>query len=227
MCNRACIEFGKRALREEDVRGKKVIEVGSRIIEGGPLGRRGSLRFVAESLYPACYIGVDIEEGNGVDEICNARCLADRWGQDAFDVLISTELLEHVRDWRAAVSNFKQVLRPGGIMIITTRSIGFGYHGFPYDFWRYEIADMEAIFSDLLIEMLEADPSAPGVFMTARKPVDFREKNLETHRLFSIVCEKRVLEVNNWEIFVYGLLHPIPSLVYLRNYFFKKWGLPY
>ena len=63
MCNAACIEFGKRHLREKDIRGKSVIEVGA-------LDVNGSLRSVVQTFGPGNYIGVDIKEGRGVDLIC-------------------------------------------------------------------------------------------------------------------------------------------------------------
>jgi SAM-dependent methyltransferase len=141
MCNLACIEFGKKYLIAEEIQGKHVVEVGS-------LDVNGSLRPWILSLCPKSYIGVDICNGPGVDEICRAEELVFHFGDNKFDVLISTELLEHIRHWREAISNMKKILKPGGIILITTRSRGAGYHGFPYDFWRFELSDMEKIFAD-------------------------------------------------------------------------------
>src|SRR4030042_4860602 len=117
MCNRACIEFGKKYLTEEEIRGKHIIEVGA-------LDVNGSLRSWLLSLNPKSYIGVDISAGSGVDEICSADELVSHFGEEKFDVLISTELLEHIRNWRIAISNMKGVLNPLGIILITTRSRG-------------------------------------------------------------------------------------------------------
>jgi hypothetical protein len=52
---------------------------------------------------------------------------------------------------------------------ITTRSKGFPYHGYPWDFWRYEIEDMKKIFSDFEIIKLIKDHEAPGIFLKAKK----------------------------------------------------------
>ncbi len=136
MCTAACLDFVHRHLAVEEVASRDVLEVGS-------LNINGSIRPFVCALHPNSYIGVDLQSGPGVDEICNATQLVPRFGPSSFDLLISTEVLEHIRDWQKAVSEFKQVLRPGGLLLITTRSRGFPYHGFPDDFWRYERSDFE------------------------------------------------------------------------------------
>ena len=113
--------------------------------------------------------------GQRVDVVVDAAALVERFGPASFDVVLTTEMLEHVRNWPVVISNLKQVLRPGGVLLVTTRSIGFHYHGWPYDFWRYEPEDMRVIFGDMDIEVLESDPEAPGVFMLARQRVPFSE----------------------------------------------------
>lgn len=193
MCTQACIEFGRLQLKEEDIRGKSVIEVGS-------LDVNGSLRPIVEALGPGSYLGVDVQTGPGVDLICDANDLLDRFGPERFDVVISCELLEHVRDWRLVINNIKRILAPDGVMLITTRSEGFRFHGYPFDFWRYEPSDMEAIFSDCIIEALEKDPLAPGVFIRARKPRTFVENDLRSHRLYSILRRKRTITVRDRDI---------------------------
>ena len=38
-------------------------------------------------------------------------------------MLIATEVIEHVRDWRSGISNFTKVLAPNGVILIKTRSM--------------------------------------------------------------------------------------------------------
>lgn len=184
MCNSACLDFGRTRLDGSEVTGKRVIEIGSVDING-------SLRPDVEALGPSEYLGIDIASGPGVDEICSVYDLVERYGPESFDVAISSEMIEHVHDWRRAISQIKRILRPGGVLVITTRSIGFPYHDYPFDYWRYELHDMRAIFSDMTIEALEPDRDDPGVLVKARKPDDFIENDLSDHALYSMVINER------------------------------------
>ena len=191
VCSETCIAFGVANLAEDEVSGKSVLEVGALVCRGTHL----TLRPLVESMRPSRYTGVDIEGGPGVDELCNAEELRTRFGDESFDVVISTEMLEHVRDWRAVVSNLKHVLRPGGTLLVTTRSRGFPYHSWPDDHWRYELEDMAVIFGDLEIDVLEPDPADPGVFMKATRPTAFAEADLSGYKLYSIKKRRRALTV--------------------------------
>src|SRR4029079_10383517 len=115
MCNQTGIEFGARMLTAERVAGRDVIDVGA-------LDVNGSLRPVVEPLGPGRDLGGDIEKGAGGDQGAPAESLVSRYGREAFDVVITTEMVEHTRDWQTVVTNLKGVLRPGGLLLLTTRS---------------------------------------------------------------------------------------------------------
>jgi SAM-dependent methyltransferase len=200
VCNAACIAFAKAHLSRAHVHAKHVIEIGARNVNG-------SIRQSVAALGPASYLGTDIASGPGVDEVCDVAQLVARYGRDRFDVVICTEVLEHVRDWRGAVHNMKGVLRPGGVLLVTTRSRGFPYHGYPFDFWRFELSDFEAMFGDLDMEVLEQDPEMPGVFLKARKSATFAPANLAALELWSIVNRRRCREVSALEIAGLKLRH--------------------
>ena len=114
MCHVSCIVFGVKYLSPGDVQGKDIIEVGS-------YDFNGSLRSIIELWNPRTYIGVDIVAGPGVDLICNAENLMEKFQNNSFDIVISTELLEHVKDFRKVISNLKNICKPDGLIIITTR----------------------------------------------------------------------------------------------------------
>lgn len=197
MCHDTIIEFGERNLKKEDIYRKRVIEIGSKDVNG-------SLRPYIEKLGCNQYIGVDIEPGKGVDVICNAEDIIERFGKESFDVVISTELLEHVKNWKKVINNIKDICKDNGIIILTTRSKGFGYHDFGLDggdHWRFEIEYMIHIFSDCIIEKLEKDiDNLPGVFIKTIKRNNKIRVNLSNFEAYSMLKERVVVGITTYKV---------------------------
>lgn len=191
--NDSCMNFISKNLIHEEINGKKVIEIGSRDVNG-------TIRPKIELYGPSEYVGVDIEKGPGVDKICYGEDLVETFGKESFDVIISTEVLEHVKNWKKVISNIKNICKSNGIIIITTRSYGFPYHGFPYDFWRYEFKDMNHIFSDCEIMKIDKDPELPGIFIKVKKPNNFLENDLSKYELYNILFNKKSNEITEKDL---------------------------
>jgi SAM-dependent methyltransferase len=52
----------------------------------------------------------------------SASGLTAAFGEASFDVVVSTQVLEHLHDWREALSEMNRVLRPGGTLLATCDS---------------------------------------------------------------------------------------------------------
>jgi len=155
--------FVRSALPGDLVRGRDVLEVGSRDVNGSP-------RHYLKSLSPASYIGVDAVDGDGVDLVLQAEGLEAHFGADRFGVVVSTEMLEHAEDWRTALLGMMAVAAPGGVLVLTTRSPGFDRHEWPGDYWRFTTADLAAALDGWIGVVSVPDPYYPGAFASARKP---------------------------------------------------------
>ena len=158
-------EWVHRIITYDDVWGKKVVEAGA-------FNVNGSVRPFITNMHPLVYIGTDIRPGPDVDVVADVSDLPALLGNGFADLVVSTEMMEHVRSWRAAMNGMISLLAPGGVLIVTTRSPGFPLHDYPEDHWRYTTGDMGNIVAatGLFIEEIETDP-IPGVFCRARKPI--------------------------------------------------------
>jgi SAM-dependent methyltransferase len=79
-------------------------------------------------------IGLDLRAAAGVHVVGDARRLPVR--DAAFDVVLCTEMLEHVPEPQLAIDEMWRVLRPGGTLLLTTRFL-FPIHDAPHDYFRF------------------------------------------------------------------------------------------
>lgn len=189
MCNHWCIEVANSLLDK--------IPVGARILEVGSRNVNGSVRAVLESR-AAEYLGVDLFEGSGVDIVLHVAHLRDQFGDEKFDVVISTEMLEHCSNWQEALYQMSSVLRQGGLLIITTRSPGFELHDYPADYWRFSRGDFAEIFNPIGELLLLRDDMTLGwpcgVGIAVRKTADHAKlmdwyKNIMRRAVHSMATE--------------------------------------
>ncbi len=177
--HQSVLDFFKSDLKYEEIYNYDVVELGSYDVNG-------SIRGIVQAHKPRSYTGVDLVAGPGVDMVADVSNM-DNFRANSFDVVISTEMLEHVFDWRATINTMKYMLRPNGLMIITTRSKGFPYHAYPIDLWRYEIEDMAEIFRDMNIKLLRKDHPMAGVFVKVVKPHNnYRMRDLSRIDLYKM-----------------------------------------
>jgi hypothetical protein len=201
------IEFAASILSPGVVAGRDVLEVGAIATDGTAQER-------VRARGPRTYVATDIAMGTGVDVVCPAEALMERFGPEAFDVVLATEVVEHIRDWRSAFLNMAGVLRFGGLLVVTTRSIGYPYHGVPHDYWRYQPEDMKRILDGWDFESLEKDPERPGVFLSARKPSGGLA-SADDIQLYSIVLGRRALNVSTPRVLIHRLRSPRRAAAWL------------
>ena len=147
-----------------------------------PENHNGTVRDFIDSLEPGTYLGIDILPGAKVNMVLDA---ADLPTVGSFDMVISTECLDHCEDWKAAFIGMVTALNPGGVLMLTTRSPGFPYHRHPEDYWRFTVDDMTLIAHRAGMKVLTAvtdptdTPNFQGVFLKAVKPDGWNVKDVD------------------------------------------------
>ena len=91
-------------------------------------------RGLLTELHP--YIRADIPPGDGLDLTLDADGLLPGEPDASYDVVLSTQVLEHVPDAPRYLAEAFRLLRPGAALILTTHGL-IPEHGCPYDFTRW------------------------------------------------------------------------------------------
>lgn len=75
---------------------------------------------------------------------------------DSFDVVLSIQVLEHVPDYTFYLQEANRVLKPGGLLFISTHG-WWTHHPFPNDYWRWTREGLEKIIDESSFEIIDSD----------------------------------------------------------------------
>lgn len=138
----------------------RILEVGSRI----PEEQRNNYRnryYLYTEYYNIEYIGMDIEDGENVDLVVKDPYDWKEIPDEGFDLVIATQVLEHVEFFWIVFKEMVRVLKRKGYMCVIVPSICH-MHRFPVDCWRFLPDGMAALAKYMKINLIRSWCKAPA-----------------------------------------------------------------
>ena len=97
---------------------------------------------------------MDFDEHSEADFVLDMNKDQLPFEDSSFDLVILSEVLEHLYNPFNAINEAVRVLRKDGLLYVSTPFV-FHYHGTPYDFYRYTEFFYKKISEELSLEMVE------------------------------------------------------------------------
>jgi SAM-dependent methyltransferase len=110
------------------------------------------------------YVGCDMREGLGVDRVEDLHHLKIR--RHSVGTVLIFDTLEHVENVHQAMEEIYRVLKPGG-MVILSSVMKFPIHDYPSDYWRFTPKAFELLLKRFEVHDVEfdGDPDFPeGIY---------------------------------------------------------------
>jgi SAM-dependent methyltransferase len=161
--------FGWVARTLKDVPPRRaVVEVGARDLNGS----------VRQLFMGATYVGIDVQDGVGVDVVADGATYEPPFVPDT---VVCCEVLEHAENAPEIVQNAFRMLAPGGLFLMTCATDPRAPHSAddggpvrPGEFYRNvsfeEFQRWAQVDTEFLIERFEIDQEAGDLRVLARKP---------------------------------------------------------
>jgi len=124
------------------------------------------------------YVACDVQYNKNINVICDVANLV--FPAESFDTVISTQVLEHVKNPFVVVSEIKKVLKPGGCAIITVPFM-IPYHPDPHDNFRFSKEGLETLVKSQNFEVVESGIYG-GIFMVFSAMIQFSWFNPYKHK---------------------------------------------
>lgn len=115
------------------------------------------------------YINLDINKNSNPDIIGSVENIS--LGDNSVDSIVSTQVLEHIKNPHKAVEEFYRVLKSGGYCLVTVPQLN-ELHEEPHDYFRFTKYGLEEIFRHTGFKIILIDRR--GGFWSANRQMQIR-----------------------------------------------------
>ncbi len=139
---------------------------------------------------------IDVDPARKPDLVADAHNLPFKNGE--YELVLCTEVLEHVKDPRKVINEIGRVLKPGGRVILTTRFV-YPLHDVPHDYWRFTKYGLLELFQGWEVIELVAETENFSTIAALLQRICF-QSDLQGGRLTKLVIflAAAVLNHMNW-----------------------------
>lgn len=137
------------------------LDIQSPVLEVGSYNENGTVR----DLFPEPYLGIDMQAGNGVDEVKDV--LTCHFAEE-FNAIVCFETLEHVTKPWTAVERMARWLKPDGYLIVSAPFQHF-IHDYPGDYWRFTDQGLRVLFEEAGLRTVRTDLDMTTAFGVAQR----------------------------------------------------------
>ena len=114
------------------------------------------------------YCGMDAEPGPNVDRVLSSPYAWPEIPSASFDVVVSTQTLEHVRHPWKWMPEVARICKPGGLIYVCSPNT-WAFHEYPIDCWRAWPDGLRALFDEAGVDVIEAYHDGPDTTAIGRK----------------------------------------------------------
>jgi len=117
------------------------------------------------------YIGVDVGDNPKADhKIEPGEKL--KFQNNEFDIVLSSQVLEHVEDVDSYLGECNRVLIPGGLLFLSTHGT-WQYHASPYDYYRWTSIGLKNLLRKFQFEIVDFVPIVGQLAVTSQLRLSF------------------------------------------------------
>lgn len=127
------------------------------------------------------YVGIDAEDGLGVDIVCDLTGDVSHVPADHFALCICTSVLEHVSKPWIAAKNIESFLRKSGILYISVPWV-WRYHPYPDDYYRFSASGIRALFENIEFSNQYYSTNLPGEIVDMGKVSETFDNSMALHK---------------------------------------------
>ncbi len=116
-------------------------------------------------------IGVDVGNNPHADILINPGEKLS-FNDNEFDIVLSSQVLEHVEDVERYMQETKRVLKPNGILLLSTHGT-WQYHASPYDYYRWTSMGLKTLMKKHSFETTKFEPILGQLALTTQLRLSF------------------------------------------------------